>query len=172
MSSTAIERLRQRYRPSDVRLLFVGESAPAGGTFFYAANSTLYFETRTAFARALPDQLSGLRFLDLFKTYGCYLDDLCLEPINKLPQTARRQKRIDAEASLGERLRRYDPQMAVAIGKTTAAPHVRTALDRAGLTETPLGIVAFPGRPEHKVMFHTEMDAILRSARAAGLLHA
>lgn len=170
MSSTPIERLRQQYKPADVRLLFVGESAPAGGTFFYAGNSTLYFETRAAFARAFSEQLAGLPFLDLFKQFGCYLDDVCLEPINQLPQPVRRQKRIGAEASLEERLRTYNPRMVVAIGKTTAAPHVRTALDRADLTEIPLRIVAFPGRPEHKVMFHSEMDAILRSARAGGLL--
>lgn len=170
MSSAAIERLRTRHRPVDVRLLFVGESAPAGGTFFYAENSTLYFETRAAFARAFPEHLPGRAFLDLFKELGCYLDDLCLDPINQLPDPVRRQRRIDAEASLAERLRRYDPRTVVAIGKTTAAPHVRTALDRADLTKISLRVVAFPGRPEHKIMFHREMDGILASARAAATL--
>jgi len=31
----ARERLRKRYRPSPVRILFVGESPPASGRFFY-----------------------------------------------------------------------------------------------------------------------------------------
>jgi hypothetical protein len=163
MTSQEIERLRQRYRPSQVRFLFVGESAPAGGTFFYAENSTLYFETRKAFARGVPAQLVGRPFLELFKELGCYLDDLCLEPINHLPDPVRRQRRIDAEAPLAERLRSYHARMVVAIGKTTTAPHVRTALHRAGLTAVPFKIVAFPGRPAHKSMFHREMDAILAS---------
>jgi hypothetical protein len=38
---SSLESLRQSYRPQQVRVLFVGESPPAGGTFFYRANSNL-----------------------------------------------------------------------------------------------------------------------------------
>ena len=41
--------LRERYRPTRVTTLFVGESAPAGGTHFYLANSNLFRATREAF---------------------------------------------------------------------------------------------------------------------------
>jgi hypothetical protein len=170
MGSAAIERVRQRHRPAEIRLLFVGESAPAGGTFFYAENSTLYHETRAAFARALPTEFAAGPFLDFFERLGCYLDDLCLEPVNHLPDAMRRQKRSDAEESLAVRLRNYSPLMVVAIGKTTTAPHVRSVLAAPGLTETPFRIVAFPGRPGHKATFHAEMDAILREARERDVL--
>jgi hypothetical protein len=171
MGSAAIERVRQRYRPPEIRLLFVGESAPAGGTFFYAQNSTLYYETRTAFATTLPTQIAATRtFLELFKGLGCYLDDLCLEPINHLERAARHQRRSDAEGSLAQRIRGYSPLMVVAIGKTTAAPHVRAVLATPGLTKIPFRVAAFPGRPEHKLMFHSEMDSILSEARERGVL--
>jgi hypothetical protein len=170
VTETGVERLRARYRPRQIRLLLVGESAPAGGTFFYAENSTLYFETREAFARQFPDDLAGRSFLEVFRRLGCYLDDLCLEPVNHLPPVPRRQKRAEAEASLSTRLREYDPRMVVAIGKTTAAPHVQAALDRAEMTNLDFAVVAFPGRPAHKVDFHAAMSTVLASARGAGVL--
>jgi hypothetical protein len=36
------EHLRKHYRPDRVRILFVGESPPASGRFFYQADSGLY----------------------------------------------------------------------------------------------------------------------------------
>lgn len=162
------ESLRKAHKPAQVRLLFVGESAPASGTFFYAQNSTIYFETRAAFDHAFPMKPATKPFLDLFMELGCYLDDLCLEPINNLPVADRQRKRIEAVGPLAERLRGYRPQMVIAIGKTTAAPHVESALQCAGLTQVPLRLVAFPGRPEHKVMFHREMASILQIRAAMG----
>jgi hypothetical protein len=61
--------------------------------------------------------------------------------------------------------------MVIAVGKTTAAPHVRAALDRSGMAHVPLRIVAFPGRPAHKADFHDAMRPVLTEAREAGLLH-
>jgi hypothetical protein len=66
---------------------------------------------------------------------GCYLDDLCLEPVNHLPEAMRRQKRTNAEKSLAVRVRDYSPHLVVAIGKATAAPHVQSVLAAPGLTE-------------------------------------
>jgi hypothetical protein len=43
------ETLRMRYRPEKIATLMVGESRPAGGTFFYRANSNLFYATRQAF---------------------------------------------------------------------------------------------------------------------------
>lgn len=80
-ASPAIERRRARYRPPEISLLFVGDSAPAGGTFFYTENATLHHDTRAAFARTLAPQIVAARpSLDVFKELGCYLNDLCLEP--------------------------------------------------------------------------------------------
>nr|MBC8193829.1 hypothetical protein [FCB group bacterium] len=40
--SEASEDLRQAFKPPKVEVLFIGESPPAGGTFFYNGNSKLY----------------------------------------------------------------------------------------------------------------------------------
>jgi hypothetical protein len=165
------ERLRRKYKPARITLLFVGESAPAGGTFFYAQNSTLYREVRAAFETALPE-VFGRRddFLETFRALGCYLDDLCLEPVNNLPRRERREARTRAEPALARRLRRYRPQRVVAIGKTTTGPHARLALAGAGLGDVAFNVISFPGRPEHKADFHRELRTILRSAGKSGLL--
>lgn len=46
-----VEELRRKYRPDKVLALFVGESAPAGGTFFYAGNSQMYRYVRPGRSR-------------------------------------------------------------------------------------------------------------------------
>jgi hypothetical protein len=163
MDAAVAESLRGEHKPRRVRVAFVGESAPAGDTFFYAENSTLYHETRSAFERALPDQPVPEGFLERFERRGCYLDDLCLEPVNQLPDRERERRRSEAMEPLAERLLEYDPGVVVAIGKTTAAPLVLSALRHAGLADIPFHVVAFPGRPEHKADFHRELDTILGS---------
>jgi hypothetical protein len=63
---SAAEQARLQHRPDDVRVLFIGESAPAGGTFFYFKNSKLYQTTCTAFERGAKD-LFGRNFLCSFQ---------------------------------------------------------------------------------------------------------
>jgi len=40
LSVTDLDKLRLRYRPDKISVLFVGESPPAGGTFFYKSSPT------------------------------------------------------------------------------------------------------------------------------------
>lgn len=94
MCKMQAEELRRQYRPDNVRVLMVGESPPVGGTFFYAANSNLFRHTKAAFEKALrrtwsPDEA----FLQFFSREGFFLDDLCLHPVNGLPNAERRRAR-------------------------------------------------------------------------------
>ncbi len=107
------EDVRARYRPRDVDVLFIGEPPPAGGTFFYAGNSSRYYATEEAFRRGVPELLSG-DFLDDFRALGCFLDDLCLRPANHLcgaPELE--QQRLDesrrGEKPLADRVRAANP---------------------------------------------------------------
>ena len=56
------EELRRKYRPGRVRLLFIGESPPASGRFFYRRNSGLYLAEHPA-----------LNLIYRFKPRLCYL---------------------------------------------------------------------------------------------------
>jgi len=71
------KRIRDRYNPTKqnmkVKVLFIGESPPKN-SFFYCANSNLYFATKEAFEKAYRKQIPN--FLDCFKHLGCYLIDL------------------------------------------------------------------------------------------------
>lgn len=122
MSETP-EELRARYKPAPVRVLFVGESPPVGGTFFYAGDSKLFFATKTAFERALGN-LPDADFREAFRSLGCYLDDLCLRPVNHLKLTSPEQKRERlaerraGEAALAERMRELNPSASTATFKT------------------------------------------------------
>ncbi len=88
MLSNDFETLRYYYKPEKVKVLFVGESRPHGGTFFYYENSNLYRNIKTVFnIYFLHDKFS----LDNFKSLGCWIYDICEQPVNNLKDRERRQ---------------------------------------------------------------------------------
>jgi hypothetical protein len=78
------ELIRQSYRPNQIRLLLVGESPPASKKFFYGESAMTKY-TAQAFKKAHGVSFrDDKEFLQYFKRCGCYLDDLCHEPVNDL----------------------------------------------------------------------------------------
>lgn len=148
------EALRARYRPGTIKVLFVGESAPAGGTFFYAGNSQVFYALR----EALAPHLGPGDFLANFQASGFFLDDLSLEPIDW--QTASQRKRAHAAnvASLAERLQAYRPQAVVALLKAIE-PSVIQACQQAALAIVP-SAVPFPGNGQ-QANFRRELGGLL-----------
>lgn len=168
------EWLRGCYRPSDVRVLFVGESPPAGGTFFYAADSKLHRATKIAFETGVPDLLIDADFLADFKTLGCFLDDLCLGPVNHLKGTPdlKRQRKAAAIRGvdpLARRIRQAEPLAVVVVMKGIAA-NVCSAMDKAGAGALRMRAFSFPARPQHTEAYITEMSAYLVELRDHGIL--
>lgn len=153
-----IEALRRQYRPDSIRVLFIGESPPAGGTFFYAANSNLYRHTRDAFARVYTLD-PGKPFLQRFQTLGCYLDDLCLEPVNHLSNAQRRAKYQEYAPALTDRLRKYQQQALISVKKSIEG-QVRQAASRAGLQDRPLYSLPFPAMG-HQHRFVSDLAEIV-----------
>ena len=82
------ESLRRSFRPGCLRLLFIGESPPASGRFFYRRDSGLYRAMRDAFRIADP-LIDDENFLARFQASGCYLIDLCPEPVDDLDAKSR-----------------------------------------------------------------------------------
>lgn len=148
------EALRARYRPDTIKVLFVGESAPAGGTFFYAGNSQVHRYLKDAIGPHL-----GLGdFLGNFQAAKFFLDDHSLEPIDW--QTTAQRKRAHAAnvKSLTTRLRDYRPQAVVALLKAIE-PSVIQACRQAGLAIVP-SAVPFPGNGQ-QANFRRELGALL-----------
>jgi hypothetical protein len=169
------EILRREFIPDRITVLFVGESPPAGGTFFYRANSLLYDATKEAFQTAVPDLVRGAGFLDHFRALGCYLDDLCLVPVNhpKLDNRLARAKRLlhreEGEAPLAERMREYAPR-AIVVTVIGIAENVSRAAGRAGLSDLPRPALPFPGRKAHRDRFIAELASELIEFRRVGVL--
>jgi predicted transcriptional regulator len=129
--ASGIADLRDQFKPTKVRTLFVGESSPASGTHFYRANSNLFRATREAFALAFGDSVpDGPAFLHDFRDRGCWLVDLADRPVNRLPGRPRKDA-VDAGVErLSALISDAKPNRIVAV-KATIAATVQQAADRA-----------------------------------------
>ena len=138
------ERLRSRFRPTGpIRLLLIGESRPAGGTFFYLANSNLFYATRAAFERALGPMPADEAFLGWLQHAGAWLYDVSPAPVNRL-RGRPRQEAVAARASdLIGLLRSSQPEEVVVI-KRSLATLVRHAMQSAELPSERLHVLPFP----------------------------
>jgi len=138
--------LRERYRPERVRMLFVGESPPASGRFFYQADSGLYRAIRETFVLAAPALAAG-EFLAAFRELGCYLVDLCAEPVDRLTAAERRRAHRAGEGALARTIEQLRPQAIVTLLRSIDA-NVARAVDAAGWHGQRV-TVSYPGRWVH-----------------------
>lgn len=176
---SATERLRRRYTPSPVRALFVGESPPSGPTFFYDGNSKLFWATQEGFGRALPRlaELEPLAFLEAFKTMGCYLEDLCAEPVNHLSmrdpvqRKLRERARSDGILPLAARIRRYRPTVIMVVMKNVQADVVAAA-DWADSAGAVLPALPFPNWPAATAKYKSQLEALVGHWVNAGVVAA
>ena len=148
---STFENVRKNFRPGRITTLFVGESAPHGGTFFYNQNSGLFREIRKSFR-------GQNRFLEDFKHNGFYLDDLVLEPVNHLSPKDRRSLCSDAVPSFIERLRDYNPK-AIVVLLMSIRPWVLDAI-RAARLSCPVYCTPYPGFG-NQLRFHRTMSEII-----------
>lgn len=137
------EALRQRYRPGRIDILLVGESRPAGGSFFYLANSNLYYATHEAFQRALGPMPEGTAFLELLRDRGVWLYDLADAPVDRMRGRPRRDAVRERVSDLVDLLRQSRPRLVIAIKRDLAAT-LRHALEEADLEPDHLRVLPFP----------------------------
>lgn len=162
-NKTALARgaLRRRYRPAKVRLLFVGESPPASGRFFYQADSGLYRAVRNTFADALPNLKDG-DFLESFRDLGCYLVDLCGTPVDRMSKERRKKACADGEIVLARGIRKLQPEIVITVLRSISA-NVRRSLQKASWKGTLLEL-PYPGRwKEHREAFKKALVPLLRA---------
>jgi hypothetical protein len=123
------EKLRQSFRPARVQLLFIGESPPVSGRFFYCANTGLYRAIRSAFQLADP-RITDHNFLAAFRAYGCYLTDVSHEPVNHLAPPLRRATVAAGEKTLAHEIASLRP-VVIAPMLLSIAKNVNSAIARA-----------------------------------------
>ncbi len=160
-TARARDRLRKRYRPAQVRLLFVGEAPPASGRFFYQADSGLYRAIRDTFVSAFP-ALHDADFLESFRNLGCYLVDLCGRPVDRMNPKQRKQACIAGELRLRNTLRQLQPEIVITVVRSIAA-NVKRAQQQANWSGQPAEL-PYPGRwKHHRIAFEAGLVPILKN---------
>jgi hypothetical protein len=124
-------------------VLFIAESPPVGGTFFYRANSDLFHTTQEAFAKGARSFRRAIDFLSAFKAVGCYLEDLAVEPVNGLSPRQRREACKAGIAPLARRIRPLNPRVVVIVSYGIEQ-WVADALERATHTDVERERLPFP----------------------------
>ena len=104
------EKLRNAYKPDTVKILFVGESRPQQGTFFYLENSNLFSYTKQAFENAKIDFS-----LSKFKELGCWLYDVCDCPVNGCSETDRNKKIDEGIKDLTNTINQLKPEFIIVV---------------------------------------------------------
>jgi hypothetical protein len=150
--SDKFEEIRSDFKPALITTLFMGESRPDGGTFFYKADSRLYKAMQECFS-------FGANFLSEFKASGFFLDDLVLYPVNHYETSDRTVHRRRAVSSLAERMTEYRPSAVVAL-MCAIEPMVREAMIEAGLSKVPLYVTPYPNHG-NQMRFKTKMSEII-----------
>jgi len=144
----------------------------AGGTFFYLCNSILYKAVKEAFTEVYGDFNSDAQFLSFFKSTGCYLDDLCLKPINHLTNDLRKNERNNAIESLSNRIKTYKPKM-IAIVMKAIQKEVFSAIKKADIkTIECIEVISFPaGSETNRVNCITETEQVLKLAISRSIIN-
>jgi hypothetical protein len=164
------EAVRARYRPEKVGLLFVGESPPASGRFFYNRDSGLYRAMLGAF-HAVDHAISDDNFLDVFQKTGCYLTDACRRPVDRLDLVARRDACSAGEKTLASRIRKLQPGIIISLVRSIKG-NVENAASLASWDGTLLN-TPYPGRwirhrQEFLKILTPELRRLLKPATVKG----
>jgi hypothetical protein len=158
------EDLRRAYRPDNVRWLFVGESSPASGRFFYRANSNLFHAVRRAFEDALGPMPTGTAFLEEFRDRGGWLVDLADQPVNRSRGRPRADAVNSGVARLAATMTETEPELVVAV-KATIEGAVRRAAQMATIAPEAIHALPFPVR-QWRAQFVRDLAAALQQAGA------
>jgi hypothetical protein len=110
-----VEAIRKRFLPERITTLFVGESAPHSGDFFYCGNNAMLSRMKCAVELAFGKSDD---YLQSFQAYGWYLDDLVLEPVNHLSKPQRMARCLDSQKGLADRIAAYQPGAIVSLLKS------------------------------------------------------
>ena len=134
------EMARRKYWPSKIRLLIIAESPPSSGGFFYFPKTIgkdhLFRETMKTvglwpLGAPMPRGIDKQAMLRRFASMGFYLLDSSRDPVDKMPNRARREAIQDQLPRLVEDVKRAAPDN-ILIVKSSVFQPVRSALEGAG----------------------------------------
>ena len=171
---TDFSRARRKYRPRKVRFLFIAESPPGSGGFFYFGTTIgkdhLFRETMKALEFWPQDEpmrrgVDKRSMLGRFQSMGLYLLDTCVFPVDKLRPSERRSAVLSQTPWLINDVIKANPPH-IFIVKSSIFKPVSIALREAGLLTRVLntGPVPFPSHGNQRV-YRSMLRRALRKAR-------
>ncbi|WP_462267343.1 hypothetical protein [Mucilaginibacter sp.] len=113
MDASDFNEVRQQYKPAKVNVLFIADAPAAGNRFFYRKNSELFKAVKAAFTQVFGEFASHDEFLDFYRDFGCYLDNISLVPLKHLPPQEQDQERKRGITPLGERIAEMQPRLVI-----------------------------------------------------------
>lgn len=155
VESEKFEKKRNDFKPSKTKILFVGESRPSSGTFFYDKNSKLYRYTKEAFENVRIDFS-----LAKFKEMGCWLYDVCKEPISHIKSKSVKRKIIEKYIpDLISVIKDLSPKYIIVVKKTCMEKVFSSVLEMGHLLNIDAFNTSFPsyGRQREYVNELTEI---------------
>lgn len=161
---------RNKYRPKRIRLLFIAESPPSSGGFFYFERTIgkdhLFRDTMKALQlwpenERMGKDLDKRELLRQFRSKGFFLIDTCQSPVDKLPHQDRRRAILSAIPRVIREVSELDPENIVIVKSTIFRP-VRDALERSGLRDRILNKepLPFPSHGNQRI-FRRELRHLL-----------
>lgn len=105
-----LNKIREKYKPNNVKVLFICESPPKQ-TFFYQENSILYYATKIAFINVFGEKIYN-NFLENFKEMGFFLIDMFEERGINIEEVDRENKLI-AMRLLENKLSNLKPEVII-----------------------------------------------------------
>lgn len=122
LNESTFEELRIQYKPDTIEVLFIGESRPKGGMFFYNADSNLYRETKKAFDEYFGENIF---ILDAFKKWNYWLYDICENPVNGLNRQERNDEIHRKLPDLEKLVRTKNPKFLIVCKKGSIMKEIR-----------------------------------------------
>jgi hypothetical protein len=149
-------------------ILFVGESPPDSKRFFYYGNGNIAFSTMRSFSKSFKVKCNNvLSFLQFFKDCGCYLDDMCHEPVNYLSRADKESMIWEGVDGLRNKILLFSPRLIVAI-LSRIRPYVYEAAEKASFSLNAIHVLPFPGHG-HQSQYEINLSEILNESIINGI---
>jgi len=143
---------RNEYKPRNIRVLFIAESPPSSGGYFYFEKTIgkdhLFRETMKALefwpiSRPMRKGCDKSSMLEEFRSLGYFLIDVCEFPVDKLRPRERRISTIRGALTLPGRVGALCPDRILIVKKTVFKPAIQ-ALSKTGFAGRVLNTEPLP----------------------------
>ena len=161
---------RNKYKPRNIGVLFIAESPPSSGGYFYSEKTIgkdhLFRETMKALEfwpkdRPMRKGCDKRSMLNEFRSLGFFLIDTCEFPVDKLRPRERRFSTLQGALTLPRRVGALCPDRILIVKKTVFKPAIqalsKTSFARRVLNTEPLPFPSHGNQKRYRTMLRRWM---------------